>query len=219
MKRASILILVLLFAFAGTALASEKRIKQGDIVVGGAADFGLAMGSQTITPEEGDDITSSTLGFGLEGWMGYFVIDGLEIGPMLGFGYDKLTQDEAGQTVDDDLVTTTTSYDIGAQIGYFLDVGSVAVPYGMLRFAYAGASMSVDNGDVESTSDFTGFLVGPKLGANIFLLNTVALDLGLFLDYRSRTNTFDSGASGADSIDTDFVNMDYGLALGFNVFF
>lgn len=219
MKRFGILTLIFVFAFAASAFALDKNIKAGNMVFGGAGEFDLAAGSQTITPDQGDDITSSTLGFGLEAWMGYFVIDGLELGPLVGFGYDKLTQDEMGATADDDLVSTTTSYDIGLQIGYFFDVHDIVVPYGMLRAAYGGATTTVDNGVDESDNTFSGFVVGPKAGIDLFFYKTVALDLGLFFDYRSGTNTFNTGVSGADDVEVDMVNTDYGLAVGFNVFF
>jgi len=220
MKKVLVITLVLVFAFSLTAFAGKnKAIKAGDIVVGGAADFGFGMGSSTGTPEDGDDVEMKSMDFGFGGFMGYFVIDGLEIGPALGVAYGKDTTVDAGHDGENDLITSATTYDIGAQIGYFFGLKGIVVPYGMLRFAYMGGSGSTDNGDTEATMDMSGFTVGPKAGVDLFLTNKVAVDLGLFLDYESYTQTMNSGAEGAEDVDMDYTDMDYGLAVGINVFF
>ncbi len=226
MKRVCVLSFVLLFLLASSAMAADKKIQSGNVVVGGAGNFGFGMGNHTESPEEGDDLTSSTIDIGLETYIGYFVINGLELGPLLGVNYDKMTQndmpirDDAGNIArEDDITTTATTYDLGAQIGYFLEVGSVAVPFFRVGAAYVGGSRSVDDGENDASTKLQGFMVGPRLGVDIFFTRAIALELGAFLDYQSVKATYDSGVDGAEEFETDLTDTDYGLAVGFNIFF
>jgi Outer membrane protein beta-barrel domain len=216
-KRISVITLVLVFAMASSVLAADKNIEAQNILVGGAADFGFGMGTTTATPEEGDDVETKTTEFGLNGYMGYFVVDGFEVGPILGINNDKTTVVDGG--VDGDFVTSTTTYRIGLQVGYFFDLDSIAVPYGMLALGFLGGSSSMDNGDTEATSSISGYGFGPKVGANIFFTEAIALDLGLFMDYDSYTQTVDAGGDDSEEYDLDTTDVNYGLAVGFNVFF
>ncbi len=218
MKRMSLFILILIFVAAGSAFAGDKNIEAENILVGGAADLGFALGTRTATPEEGDDIETNTTSFGLSGYMGYFVIDGFELGPILALDNEKITYVEGGAN-GDDAVSSTTTYDFGLQLGYFFDLGGAAVPYGMLGIAYRGGSTSYDNGDTEATADMSGYVIEPKVGANIFFTEAIALDLGLFVEYASYTQTQDSGEDDSEEADFDVSETNYGLAVGFNVFF
>lgn len=228
MKKVLIFTLILVFAFAMTAFAGkDKNIKAGDILVGGGTDLGFGMGSMTITPDVDDAIDQehSLMNFGLNGYAGYFVIDGLELGPTVEFDYSKNTM--TWSEGDDEVITTTTEWAIGLQVGYFLDLDSIAVPYGMLGFGYAkmGTTADVtevdDDGDtVETTNemDASAFKIGPKLGVNLFFTNKIALDLGLYMDYYMNGSGTETETD-EDDLDFDFTEMDYGLAVGFNVFF
>lgn len=212
MKRIAFSMLLIVFLAPGTTSAEEpKRIKQGNLLVGGAANLSVFVSSQSLEPDvEGASETETIRsGFGLDALVGYFVIDGLEVGPFVGVDYDKYDNEDA------DLSTTTTAWSAGGQLGYFVDFGSIAVPYGLVRGGYVAVDFRSETGDEDATDEFGGYLLGMRLGANIFFSRSIALDLAGFFDYYTGVGTVDDGAE----YDYDGARKDYGALVGFNLFF
>jgi hypothetical protein len=212
MKRVTILLLVVFLAAGAAAYAdTAKKIKQGNVMIGGGADLGAIVGSRTFEPDidGAESSETSRAAFGLEGLLGFFVIDGLELGPFWGVDYEKFDNEDA------DFTQTAVTWAAGGQLGYFLDWGTIAVPYILVKAGYISGNYSTEIGADETTDDSTGFLVGPRLGANVFVTRSVALDLAAFYEYAAGSGTQESG----DEMDYDTVQAEYGFLVGFNIFF
>jgi len=216
MKRVSILALILVLCFAGAVLAEEKKIDRGTILVGGGSSLGLLMGNHTIEPEGSDDIEASTTAFTLMGHGGYFLMDGLALGPILSFSYGQVKVGQEGL----DTTGTLSMWEIGAQGVYIFNLGprKTWAPFGALALEYLSGSMDyeVDSEAVnsDSSSEMSGWSVTPRGGIMFFLHNRIALDLSVYFKYISASGSMDSG----EQQDMDVTSMSYGIMLGIDGF-
>ena len=214
-----LLILLMICIFAGPARADMgKKIKTGNIFLGSLAALNLQLGNQTTQSDDADGSAISNIGFDLDLHGGYFFIDGLEFGPAFGVNYDRYTVKNGG--VDsEDLYATTISYDLGVQLGYFWDNKSTAVPFIQLEVGYRRYQESADNGDSVFSTVQNGFLIGPAVGVNIFFTRAIALELGANLDYSMGFRTDETDQENQSEIDSVVHSFQYGIGIGFNVFF
>lgn len=222
MKRTALLFtlfLLVIVLLAGSVRADMgKKIKTGNIFIGSLVALDLQLGNQSTQSDDAEGSAISNIGFDLDLHGGYFLIDGLEFGPSFSFNYDRYTLKNGG-TDGDDLFSTTLSYDLGVQLGYFWDNKSTAVPFMRLDAAYRRYQESADSGDTEFSSVQNGFLIGPKVGVDIFFTRAIALELGAYLDYSMGFRIDDTGQEGQNEIDSIVHSFQYGLGIGFNVFF
>lgn len=216
MKRVSILALIMVFCFAGAAMAEKKEIDKGTILVGGVSTLGLLLGSHTIEPEDADEIKANTTAFALLGYGGYFVMDGLEVGPVLGFGYGKVEVDQDAA----DTTGTMSMWDFGVQAAYLFDMGKSKsyAPFAQLALEYMSGKMEyeVDVAGVsnKTKSELSGWSATPRGGVMFFLHKRFALDLSVFIKYISASGSTENG----QKLDMDATSMNYGILLGFNGF-
>ena len=216
MRRTAILALVMVFCVAGAAFAEKKEIDKGTIMIGGLSTLGLLLGNHTIEPEGGDEFKASSTVFALLGYGGYFVMDQLEVGPVLGFGYGKAEVDQDNA----DTTATMSMWDIGVQAAYIFDLGKnkTYAPFAQLALEYMKGSMEyeVDVGGASSktTSELSGWSATPRGGVMFFLHQRFALDLSFFIKYISASGSTENG----QKVDMDATSMNYGILVGFNGF-
>lgn len=238
MKRACIITLILVFALSIPAFAKplKKNIKKGDLVVGGGFDSRFGIGLEMENTDDGD-LETNKIDFGLNGFFGFFVADGFELGPFAGVDYhrevdrDREITDATGDFETYEIIYTETMYDIGLQLGYFFETNTLAVPYLQLFAAYVGGTEAVDNEVDDMNVNISAFRIGPRTGVNFFFTPTVALDLGIFFDYTTGTRSYDFteaetnlvnpyvASTGEDTVDNSFYDLEYGAAIGLNLFF
>ncbi len=211
MKRA-LVVLGVLAMFAVPTLAQDL-VSAGSIFLEGSSGLGFDYLSYTFEPEEGDSTSATEMNLDLTGKLGYFVIDGLAVGPVLNVGYNSYTYE------DEDPITTM-SYGGGIWGGYYFDLGGAFLPYGALGFLFQGSSTSYTTtdatGDSVDVTDST-ILYGPVLwaGGLLSFAEGWVLDLGIEFDYLFGSNEVGDG----DTVTTDLTVMDIGLNVGIGVFF
>ena len=218
MTKRTLVVLGVLALLTLPAFAQDSPVAAGTLLLSGSSGLGFDYLSYTFEPEEGDDWTESDLNFGLTGKLGYFVIDGLAVGPVLDVGYNSHSFDP-----DSDLdPVTTLTYGGGIWVGYYFDLGSAFYPYASLGFLFMGSSIDDPNVDVDNDGEFEGETTtstnyGPALwaGTLISFAEGWFLDLGLEFEYLFGSIEVKDG----ESVTTDKTTMDVGLNVGIGVFF
>jgi Outer membrane protein beta-barrel domain len=217
MKRVGMIALVFVFCFTAFASAETMEIDKGTIMIGGMSTGGLFFGSHTITPEKGDDIEVDSTAFAVLGYGGYFVMDQLAIGPIVGIGYGKAEVDNQGS----DITATLKAWDIGVQGIYIypLSKKKTWAPFGALALEYMSGEVEyeveVGNTTNKTTTDMSGWSATPRGGIQFFLHQRISLDLSIFIKYISGSGSVDAGGTSADM---DVKSMNYGVLLGLNGF-
>ncbi|MBZ0271530.1 hypothetical protein K8I61_05810 [bacterium] len=208
---------------ATSAFAAESSYDQGTWFLSGGSNLDLAFGSDTMTPEKGPDATTDVTEFGLGTRVGYFVIDGLEIGLGLDFDYTQMTDDA-------DNVTTVTDFLIGLQGAYFIDLSGYVDPFVAILFGFASEStdFAPDTG-TDTTDSASGFGYRGDLGINIAVARTVGIAPSIFYRGESLSGTADvvtttvDPTTGAETTTTAEADYDttsgrFGLGVAINVF-
>lgn len=220
LKVSLVLALVLLVSTTAFAKSKGSAYETGNIYLTGATNLNFGMGSDTMTPDEGDEMTTDHTMFGLGTRAGYFVIDGLEIGLGLNYDYDKAewdatSTDAAGKETEMTMTQTNSTYLVGLQGAYFFDMDGID-PFVAVLVGFTGSSDELKPEEGDSTTDSTS---GPgydiSLGVNFLLNKKVGLAPALYY-----TGTSESGSTetGSVSSDYDFSTSRYGLRVGINLF-
>ncbi len=158
-------------------VAGAQNLLQGDMVVAAStADlFRLEYREEAPGGNFADGNTVSSSGFysSLNGYLGYFVTNGFEVGPDVLF--------EHRRTRTGDLLDTWTNLTLGLQVGYFRPTTSNLVPYARLGTAFvsstfSGAGAGGDGGE-------SGFSLTPRAGVLYFLADQIAINLNSYLKY------------------------------------
>ena len=185
--------------------------ESGTFMVGGDFSFRLAGGSTDIEPDEGEEQTTDHFYFDLSGLGGYFVIDGLEIGPLVDFGYQS-DEDDAGKT-------KTTDWSIAAQIAYFYRVAGRFSIFPMASVGYVSYKQEFEP-DAENAQDqsvdHSGFAFELRGGAMYGINRHLGVTGALYYRYYTGSGTQDNGQ--ADN-DFDITSSEYGIRLGLLGFF
>ncbi|MBZ0274162.1 hypothetical protein K8I61_19135 [bacterium] len=218
MKRAILIALVLGAFLTSPALAKENmEIDKGTILIGGSSTGGLLFGDHTMKPDKGDDVDISTTMFTVLGYGGYFVKEGIAIGPIVGIAYGSAEVDQ--KTTD--TTVSLTAWEIGVQGIYIYQMkkSDQWAPFGALALEYVNGSAEfetkVGSTKTKTENDMTGWAIAPRGGVMVFLHPRFALDMSVVLRYISGSGSTDSG--GADA-DFDLTSMNYGLMVGLNGF-
>jgi len=185
---------------------------RGDFLVGGDFNFRLAGGSTTIEPDQGDKQETDHFWFDLSGLAGYFVIHGLEIGPMIDIGY-QTDEDDAGKT-------STTDWSLGVQGGYFYHVVDRLSLFAMMGVGYVSYTQEFNpdaRGAQNQSVDHSGFGLEPRLGAMYGISRRLGLTAALY--YRYYFNGSGTQDNGNASADFDISSSEYGLKIGLAGFF
>jgi len=213
MKR-TLVVLGILAMFALPTFAQDL-VTAGSIFIEGGSGLGFDYFMYTFEPdvEGADSYDESEMNLDLYGKMGYFVIDGLAVGPILNVGYNSYTpydivEDEAGDPI------TTMTYGFGIWGGYYFDLGSAFLPYVALGFLLDGYNQTIPGDDEDYT--VTGMMYGPALwaGGLISFAEGWALNLGLDFEYLFGTYTYGDG----EDVDVDRTTMDISFDVGLLVF-
>ena len=224
MRKLSIVLLVLSLGLllASTASAKEAAYNAGNIFLSGATDLNLAFGTDTVKPKDGDSQDTSHTVFGLGTRVGYFVINGLEVGLGLDYNYDKASTDipttdpTTGATEKIKTDTTTSDYLFGIQGAYFFDLGGTD-PFIALLLGLGGNSNDVkpDKGD-KTTNSASGMAYDISVGVNFLLNKRVGLAPALFYTGDSFSGSYKVGSGTAADYDTTSSRM--GLRVGIDLF-
>ncbi|MEJ2664730.1 MAG: outer membrane beta-barrel protein [Spirochaetia bacterium] len=204
MKKRTILLLLVLFCCTTIFAQSDRDIKSGDFMLGGRLVGTFEFGNYAQY-SDGEEISGSmynTFLFNIIGEAGYFIIDGLEVGPSIGFSYSDTTNADDASTY-----SRSTQLLLGVQAGYFFEIGEIFVPFIKASIYY----LYINTDSSGTISEYGGFRVIPEGGINLFLNNNVALEASIYFSYESRI-LFDS------SPESSYSRLGYGLSLGVNIF-
>jgi len=223
MKRVTLVLVImlsaLLIASVGPALAKKKgkkgkgggsaagaAVAKGNILLGGSVDFSLASGTETIEPDQGDDMDTKVFRFGMDALAGYFMMRSLEVGGIL--IVDRETEDEdSGETV-------ATTWAIGPQVGYFYPLTPKLSVFGLLPIGYAKTTEEFNPdaaGAKDQEMEHGGLFFEPRGGAVYHVNRSVGLAAALFFRYYSGSGSADQGAGDNDF---DIKETLFGLKLG-----
>ena len=217
MKRIVVLVLISVFCFAGLAFAQEKDINKGTILVGGSSTLGLLLGNHEIKPKDSDTVKADTTLFNLTAYGGYFLMHGIEVGPIVGFDYASVNVKQTSLKASG----TMSLFDIGAQGAYLYDMGKKTAwaPFGMLALEYMSGKVdgkeTADPAPEQKTkTDFSGWSITPRAGVMIFFHPRFALDLSIFYKYISANGKSKDGVTQKMEI----TSGNYGIMIGFDGF-
>ena len=190
---------------------AKTSLSKGNFLLGGDFDASVLFGSHTVAIGGSvDDETKDSFSAGAGCLLGYFVIQGLEIGAIFDVYYTKIEHEKINSTD-----TVDIQYYIGPQLGYFYPVGNSFSLFGMGAFgyrrSYVESKSKEPNTTVEIYSQGNGQFVEPRVGTVIHVNKYLAFS-GTFFFMYSMMDALDD-TPGA-SIDYDIVQMDYGLKIG-----
>ena len=172
MKKFALVLALAMCASVGFAQALDQDSME--LGLGGIVDF------------EGID---GGVDYTLDVSYGYFILDDIEIGPMIGFAsYGKLE-----------------SFSIGIFGEYNIDFDSPVVPYVAMRLAYVSAKNDYIGGDNKNSVEFE-----PAAGLKFFIAENVAISGEFYYDIASDDVYYN---------DNKMKNNDYGLKFGVRSFF
>lgn len=219
MKRTVLIAFALILCISGIASAknSNMEINKGTFLIGGASSSGLLLGDHTLKPEGGDNVDVSSTAFTVMAHGGYFVVNKLAVGPILGIGYGKAEVDQKAS----DTTSTMSSWDIGIQGTYIypLKKSDSWAPFGALAIEYLSGNVEneVETAGVKNKTknDISGWSFTPRGGVMIFMNKRFAIDLSVFVKYISGSGSTETGGV---SSDLDVTSMNYGLMIGLNGF-
>jgi hypothetical protein len=205
MKKKFALSLFFLLLGAFLFAQSKKAIKTGDFMIGAQLSSAVALGNynQQLGGAEVSGSLTNTFTFNILGEAGYFILDGLEIGPTIIFSYADYTN--AG---DPSLFTRTVQIGLGAQAGYFFEIGGTVVPFVEATINYLFTHQYAAG----TITEYSGFTLTPEAGINLFVSDNIALEASLRFSYTNRIRVGSSPEQSSTSITI-------GLSLGMNVFF
>jgi hypothetical protein len=202
-------IFIILLILTGCMLfAQAKSIKAGDLMIGGSLNGGIETGTKGSLDSDGNEILGTKFnefraGIGLEA--GYFIVNNLEIGPILNF---ELTSESYSSDVTDHYDTRTIG--LGLQLGFFLDMSGMLAGYFKMAGTYnmfSGQSFLNGNPGTETTE--SGFSIEPEAGLAIFLNGNGAVLIGGFFSYDTMKNK---------TTENSELNIRYGLKLSASMF-
>jgi hypothetical protein len=188
------------------AAFGQGKFRSGSLMVGASATSGvLELGSSAMYDSSGNEVPDSKtklFGFGLNAQIGYFLINGLEIGPAVQATYRDISSADVSNDYEKD-----TSIGVGVQACYFLDLGRFAL-YGAVVALYKSDTTEIaSSGPAYTTATRTGFQIIPEAGFALFLTDKVAGQIGGFFSYSSL---------GDSSSNTRAIS--YGVKVGVGVF-
>lgn len=187
---------------------TAQNIWPGNFMVGGDLTGELSSISRERSPEEQDPTTTEGVSAQLGLYGGYFIRQGLEIGPSIMIEYsDKSTDGPAGSSE-----STELGANIGAHIGYYHFLDMRWVPFGKLTVTF-----NHDESEDE-TADYYADGIGlvTQAGAEYFITGSIALKLAAYLDYELLWWDRDTGSTSlSGSTDT----YDLGITAGVDLFF
>lgn len=208
-------LLAVLFHMVSGGIAYSQNIELGDLfiqgspgafVVGGGLEYDYDVGARA-------EYGVFTIGFG--GSLGFFVADGLQIGPTIDFQYTRYELKEFSgftTTIDEGEIATVIDYSIGFQIGYFLSLpnNDTVVPY--MQFSTFLINRRVDDSEniFFNDGDDKDFGVGvrPNIGTVFFVTDLIGISLSAFYEYETI----------GDDDDFTLIDRDFGLNIGLNLF-
>lgn len=163
--------IVMVMALAAVAVSGFAQYA-GSVLVGGS--FGGYMNTDLFVEETATAWTNLSV----TGQGGYFLVDGLEVGPWLSFRYEKAA---TGST---DFVSTSRDAYLGVQAGYFIPTGSRIAPYVQLVAAYRmWKDVETTGGTITYENDGGGIVGQVRLGLEYLLADSVGLNAGTYLQY------------------------------------
>jgi nucleoside-specific outer membrane channel protein Tsx len=106
---------------------------------------------------------------------------------------------------NEDIYNSTTTIGVGAQIGYYMDLGGMIVIFGKAGAYFLMVSMDSSG----SESSFSGFQITPEAGIALFLNNNAAIQISGIFNYSSISE---------DDSDISTQTIIYGAKIGAAIF-
>jgi hypothetical protein len=182
-----------------------QNIWPGDVYLGADVSSSLVWRQSHIDPEvSGSGIQEDEYSATFSGYGGYFIRQGVEIGPDLILRFSRQSDDQGNET-------TERSARFGGHAGYFHYTGGKWVPFGKLISTY-NLTSRIRNGNEYSAA---GFSLIPTFGIDLFLTASVAVKAAAFFDFeylwwRDEQET--------GRIDGETMNLNTGISLGLDIF-
>lgn len=205
-----ILATVLTLLFSGSALAwgvtaKDDPFASGKVFLGLSSGLDFGMGTDTYEPEDGDEVETDVMQFGIGATGGYFVLKGWEIGLAARYDYGRTTD-------EDDNIASTGDFLIGIQTGYYYATPIPVHPFINVEAGYAGRFTNFEPDEGDETSDSAGgFAVRPSLGAVFFFSDEIALAPSFYYQYTALSGTDDTTGT---EFDYDASSSRLGFQLG-----
>jgi len=198
---------------AGTAFG--RNTEPGDVHIGGGSSGFLTGGSFEYDFDVGANARYRTFNAGLRGSVGLFIADGLAFGPYLGLQYTRYKLQELEGFVNTEGVgeiATVTDAEFGVQVAYFMELPNNDTILPSFRVTAFVITRKVEDTEniffSDGDEDDTGFGFKPTAGVTFLLTPSVGLSILGFFEYET-INTND---------DFTFIDRDYGLELGIDLF-
>ncbi len=189
------LLLVPALAFGQVKLQKARFAQKGKFHLGGGLNYS-STSSKMTKPTETDATDSSSFGFMPA--IGYFVIDGLEVGAII--DYTSSSEGDAD----------SSRFALGPQVAYYYKASPVLYPYGRAAWVF---NLSEDNGD---DAEYGGNKLRVGAGVGVAFGHKVGGLLSLGLDYVRDARTMKpKGAS--DTM--EFETTGFELNGGFSIYF
>lgn len=171
MKKVSWLAPIALLLAGGGAFGQSSK---GDWVVGGGLSGSLGIGSYRVRSGDAAAEPNKTVKAGLNGFAGYFLADGVELGPELDYSFSKETEPDGDSSA-------LTLYDLGVQGGFFHPLGRSLLLYFRSSLPYRALRSRFELGPITGESIGRGLSLMPRGGANLLVTDHLALNVNLFL--------------------------------------
>jgi hypothetical protein len=214
MKKAALVFLITFLASGVFAQIAEKgQWRIGINLVGGetigttgmsyapSLPLGISLGLKQSFEGSTETFTASTAGINVLAEAGYYIVDGLELGPMLSYRFWDWHENGGGGGYDREEVIAP-----GAQASYTIRLGGRIHPFAQVGATFLWLHREYPQGRPE---DEFGFRVSPEAGVR-YELGGASIDIGLFGSYWSLT------AADTDPVErTQLLNggLRFGLSL------
>lgn len=196
---------VALAALALPATAWSFKLERPEMIQSGTFTFGgnlsFAALTETNTPKGGDDAETSVSRFGIAPNIGYFVMDGLEIGAMLDY-HQASSEPDGGDKAE------TSGYGVGLYGAYY---------FNFLKdnalFPYVGVSLRYLSETPGEDLEVSGTDIRPGIGLMLAIGGRTGGFMKLGVDYQimSTTAEFDGDEIGTQDTSGIVIGMGFGL--------
>ncbi|MCZ7584830.1 MAG: hypothetical protein M5R36_16695 [Deltaproteobacteria bacterium] len=179
-KLVKVLLTLSLGLLLATSAFAKDSYETGNWFLSGSSNLNFAFGSDTYKADVSGAKESSTdhTVFGLGTRVGYFVVNGFEVGLGFLYDYDQASYDKYGAVPEGE--TTMSSYLVGVQGAYFYDLGGMDPFFAALIGFHGTSTETAPKSGSSTTTDSSGLAADVDLGVNFLLTGSVGLAPSLY---------------------------------------
>jgi len=185
----------------------EKKLQAGSGFVGGWLTGKVSYDFKTLDSGTSTDHIR-TLRAGLDAFVGYFVANGFELGPVVSVTYNHENNRTSG--VD----SWSGKYGLGVQTGYYINTKTIVVPH--VRLIAQAVLNDMHDDQLPSDTRLWGGSgrLGP--GVSLFFTEHMALDMDLYYAVTWLTGSYEEG--GLPSVDVTELSQGGTFMVGISLF-